>query len=232
MQEKGRGSISRLARTMTALVLGFTLLQAMGVATVAAAPMQTPSLTTRSGQETLQLSASDCAALKAAAGPMYANDSHLCEFIHGWTETITTASPAEISKGRGAAAGPIPYGSSCWWGDHSFHDYATDNQSGIFWEIDLDTTFHWRNYNTCGGTPTVDSPSCYWMYARNTDIYIQGCYTYEYQGSTWTSRAAVETAHITEHWPYGTNDFFKSQRRECYSYNAPDSCNWTVWTGV
>lgn len=216
----------RLTRILVILALAAVLVGSisLGVQTRVAYAAG-PTTTTMSGTETLNLSAVQCAQLKAAF-PQYASDPRLCQLTHGWTETTATTTTR--------STGAIPFGSSCWTGTHSFHDWVNSGISNIWWEEDLDTTFSWSNPNTCNATPSLTRQVCYFSYQRNTTHRDVGCYSYIYYSpSGWSSRAAVYSADITEHYPFGqTLEFYQSQRRECYSYNAPDSCNWTAWQGL
>lgn len=208
-------SIAKLTRTLVALALAIVLVGGFGLSTAHAAAG--PKTVTRNGREVLRFSPHVCAQRQAAA---HSTDANLCLYIHGWTET--DIGNTVIS----------PDGSSCWNGTATFHDYTTDF-SGAFWRMNLDTEFKWVNNITCGSRPyLIFGPSCYFAYYRSTTFTEHGCYSYQYNGSNWYSTAAVHSAYIVEHWIGGNeNGFAQSIRRECYSYNAPDSCQQTNWNG-
>ncbi|MGH2515347.1 MAG: hypothetical protein ACRDHP_06800, partial [Ktedonobacterales bacterium] len=163
------------------LALGTALLFVMlTVGSAFASPLTRTIQTTRSGQETLNVSPSVCAAFKAAA-PARANDPTLCQMVHGWTEVDT-----QIVR-----QGVTPYNTGgCYYGSRYFHDYVK-GVGGLVWEMDQNTTFWWYNVNTCEATPVLTQQSCYFAYERDTTEIDKGCYSYHYYSSTWSSTAAV-----------------------------------------
>lgn len=173
-----------------------------------------PSITITHGQETITLSAGDCAKLKASY-PTYANDPRLCHLVHGWTNTVTTTT----SSGLVAAT-------SCPSGTSSYHDWVSI-QVLYLWEIDLDTGWKWNGNCTA---PSLTSKKCYYSYLINTTINSMDCYSYYYYGSSWVSQAAVQTVNFTTSIAGVSDQGWESQRRECYSTSYND-CNWTAWAG-
>jgi hypothetical protein len=204
---------------LVSLALAVVVVGSISIGTAHAAPAG-PQTITKHGQEIVHFSPQVCKQRQAAA---HSKDSNLCTYTHGWTST---------SVGSYTIA---PDGSSCWTGTQWFHDWTSDC-SRLFWRMNLDEEFKWVNNMTCGAAPfLISGPTCYFAFYRQTDFTEHGCYSYQYHSTSgqWYSEAAVHSAYIVEHWPGGNNSgFAQSIRRECYSYDAPDSCVQTNWNGL
>lgn len=176
-----------------------------------------PHIQTLSGQETINLSAAECAKRKSAL-PQLANDPRLCTLIHGWTETITT--PATVAKSAHMAATTCPSTIQ------SFHDWITDH---VTYQMTLNTTFEWMQ--DCWA-PVLAHQSCLvdWTYGGTT-VTSQRCYSYNYYTANWESTVAVYTGWVNSQFAGQTWAGWESQRRECYSDYPGHACDWTGWAG-
>ncbi len=166
-------------------------------------------------QETLQLPAKFCAALKVSF-PAQAKNPNLCLVVHKTTMT-------EVKNKK--AIGVIP--NDNWWQCFSGTRSYQDDMYGLFWDYDSHLATSWSWSGACGVPPTLTRETCTWNWGFPWVESSKSCDSYT---TNIPSRAALYTSYITEaNGLAGGATIW--QRRECFTGEEngdsnDGTCNW------